>query len=40
MNRKHRSWWDALVAAEYNALHLFAVSGVAGVACFVIARAT
>lgn len=39
MNEK-RSWWQSIVAAEYNALHLLAVSGFAGVACFLIARAT
>ena len=40
MDRRRRSWWDCLVAAEYNVFHLLAVSGFAGIACFVIARAS
>lgn len=35
-----RRLWAYLLVAEYNGLHMLAASGMAGVACFLIARAT
>lgn len=51
MDRRHRSWWDAIAdgarsfgravtAADFNFLHVVATCGITAVAVFVLARAT